>query len=74
MTFNKNINFLLLVPLCVLVIFCRIVNFFRIKKERNKIILLIDLGHFGDALMLTPSIYVIMIYLSHIRYFVLLQF
>jgi len=56
MTFNKNINFLLLVPLCVLVIFCRIVNFFRIKKERNKIILLIDLGHFGDALMLTPSI------------------
>ena len=56
MKFDNKLNVFLLFPLYVLVFFCHIVNFFRPKKESNKIILLVDLGHFGDALMLTPSI------------------
>ena len=56
MIFNKNINFVLLIPLYILAGFFHMINFFRTKKKGNKIILLIELGHFGDALMLTPAI------------------
>jgi len=52
---NKN-NLLLLIPLSIIVGLSHFVNFFRNNNKHNKVILLIDLGHFGDQLMLTPAI------------------
>jgi len=56
MMFENKKNFLLLVPLSIIVGFCHLINFFRKNNHHNKVILLIDLGHFGDQLMLTPAI------------------
>ena len=56
MKFENKINFLLLLPLLVIVGACHIIKFFRKNSKHNKVILLVDLGHFGDQLMLTPAI------------------
>jgi len=56
MKFENKINFLLLLPLSIIIGCCHFINFFRKNNNQNKVILLIDLGHFGDQLMLTPAI------------------
>ena len=56
MKFENKKNILLLIPLTIIIGFCHFINFFRKNNNHNKVILLIDLGHFGDQLMLTPAI------------------
>jgi ADP-heptose:LPS heptosyltransferase len=56
MKFENKKNVLLLIPLSIIIGFCHFINFFRKNNNHNKVILLIDLGHFGDQLMLTPAI------------------
>ena len=56
MKFENKKNLLLLVPLSIIATLCHFINFFRKNNSHNKVILLIDLGHFGDQLMLTPAI------------------
>ncbi len=56
MTFKKSKNYILLVPLKVIELISRFLSFFIKSKSFKKIILIIDVGHFGDQLMLTPAI------------------
>jgi len=56
MNFNNKLNYLLFVPLKIAEFFFRLINFFKKNNIPRKIILIIDIGHFGDQLMLTPAI------------------
>jgi len=56
MKFERKINYLFIIPLKMVELISRSTILFKRRKKPNKIILMIDVGHFGDQLMITPAI------------------
>ena len=56
MKFEHKKNYLFIIPLKMIELISRFTILFKRRKKSNKIILMIDVGHFGDQLMLTPAI------------------
>lgn len=52
---NKK-NYLFVLPLKIIEWFSRLILLSKKRRKPNKIILMIDVGHFGDQLMLSPAI------------------
>lgn len=56
MKFEHKKNYLFIIPLKMIELISRFTILFKRRKKSKKILLMIDVGHFGDQLMLTPAI------------------